>query len=201
MFGCPIVLWVIIVRRSGRVFIFAFVEILLVALCFTVFPQFAMLSSASESSTLPGDVEFAGGTIANEPYGAWYGWVNVSGTQVVNYVFYSNVSSHPTPTVNFVGQRFLLADGTEVFVASAFFEMEVYRDLNGDGFPQVDFSSGGNELVYYMYMNMSDGCSITPIQKTEGGEVPHYLWGFTYDNVYAYLQYATPTGEVQLPLV
>ncbi|MBT0159131.1 hypothetical protein G4O51_04020 [Candidatus Bathyarchaeota archaeon A05DMB-2] len=43
--------------------------------------------------------------------------------------FYSNISNHPTSTVNFVGQRFLLADGTEVFVASAFFEMEVYRDL------------------------------------------------------------------------
>jgi hypothetical protein len=94
-----------------------------------------------------------------------------------------------------VGQRFLLADGTEVFVASAFFEMEVYRDLNGDGVPQVNLTSDDNELVYYIYMNMSDGCSIKPIQKTVDGEVPHYLWGFTYNNVYAYLQYVTPTGR------
>jgi hypothetical protein len=195
MFGYPIVFWVLIVRCAGRVSASAFVAVLLVALCLAAFSQSNVISSASASSTLPGDVEFAGGTVTNDPYGAWYGWVNVSGTQVVNYVFYSNISNYPTPTVNFVGQRFLLADGTEVFVASAFFEMEVYRDLNGDGVPQVNLTSGDNELVYYMYMNMSDGCSITPIQKTVDGEVPHYLWGFTYDNVYAYLQYATPTGR------
>lgn len=185
----------VIVRHAGRVSASAVVTVLLAALCFVAFPQSALLNSASASSTLPGDVEFAGGTVTNEPYSAWYGWVNVSGTQVVNYVFYSNISNHPTPTVNFVGQRFLLADGTEVFVASAFFEMEVYRDLNGDGVPQANLTSDNNELVYYMYMNMSDGCSIKPIQKSVGGEVPHYLWGFTYDNVYAYLQYPTPTGR------
>jgi hypothetical protein len=182
-------------RRSGRVFAAAVAAVLLVGLCFSAFPPYALLNSAKGSSTLPGDVEFAGGTVTNEPYGAWYGWVNVSGTQVVNYVFYLNVPNYPTPTVNFVGQRFLLADGTEVFVASAFFEMEVFRDLNGDGVPQANVTSDNNELVYYMYMNMSDGCSISPIQKSVGGEVPHYLWGFTYDNVYAYLQYPTPTGR------
>jgi len=182
-------------RCAGRVSACAIAAVLLVALCLAAFSQSNVISSVSASSTLPGDVEFAGGTVTNGPYGAWYGWVNVSGTQVVNYVFYSNFSNYPTPTVNFVGQRFLLADGTEVFVASAFFEMEVYRDLNGDGVPQVNLTSEDNKLVYYMYMNMSDGCSITPVQKTVDSEVPHYLWGFTYDNVYAYLQYVTPTGR------
>jgi hypothetical protein len=152
----------------------------------------------SASSVLPGNVEYASGTIPYDSYGAWYSWVNVSGTQVVNYVFYSNVIEYPTPIVNFVGQRFQLEDGTEVFVASAFSQMEVYKDLNGDGIPQADFISGESEIRYYMYMNMSDGCSIKPIQKTAGGEFPHYLWGFTYKNVYAYLMYPIHTEGSQM---
>lgn len=63
--------------------------------------------------------------------------------------------------------------------------MEVYRDLNSDGTP-----SGDNEVLYYIYSNMSQGYSMTPIQKTIVDSVPHYQWSFTYQNAYAYLQNA-----------
>jgi hypothetical protein len=177
---------------TGRFFVSAIVIVLLAALCFAAFPQSGTFNVASASSKLPvGNAEYADGTITDQSFGAWYYWVNVSGTQVVNYVFYSNVSNYPSPIANFVGQRFQLADGTEVFVASALSKIEVYSDLNGDGIPQANFTSGDSEILYYMYMNMSDGCTVTPIQKTMEGDVPHYLWGFTYENVYAYLQNST----------
>jgi hypothetical protein len=48
-----------------------------------------------------------------------------------------------------------------------------------------------------MYTNMSEGYSITPIQKTIIEAIPHYTWGFTYQNAYAYLEnYTTVYGLV-----
>jgi len=190
------------VRCAVQFSVFAVVAVLLAALCFTTFSQSATFNFASASSALPVDnMEYADGIITDQPFGAWYDWVNVSGTQVVNYVFYSNVSNYPSPIANFVGQHFQLADGTEVFVASALSKFEVYRDLNGDGIPQANFTSGDSEILYYMYMNMSDGCSITPIQKTMEDSVPHYLWGFTYTNAYAYLQNSTVQYGVLAKLI
>ena len=69
-------------------------------------------------------------------------------------------------------------------------ELEVYRDLNGDGIPQTKTGSAENEVLYYIYSNMSQGYSMTPIQKTTVDSVPHYQWSFTYQNAYAYLQNA-----------
>ena len=173
--------------------------VLLVTLCFTPFPQFLMPNFADASSTLPIDnVEYANGTIPipNSPCLIWYDWINVSGTQVINYVLYTNSDyPYPTPIANLVGQHLVLSDGTEVFVVSALDKMEVYRDQNGDGIPQANFTSGDSEILYCMYINMSDSYNIIPIEKTMEGDVPHYQWGFTYVNVYAYLQNATvPIG-------
>jgi hypothetical protein len=178
-----------------KLFTLVTLGLLSVALCFSVFSQFPKFNFASASSTLPvDDAEYSNGTIAiaDSPYLIWYDWVNVSGTQVINYVLYTNSDyPYPTPIANLVGQHFQLADGTGVFVVSALDKMEVYRDQNGDGIPQANFTSGDSEILYYMYINMSDSYNMIPVQKTMEVDVPHYRWGLTYVNVYAYLQNAT----------
>jgi hypothetical protein len=184
-----------LVNEMKKLSMLVALEVLLVASCLAAFPQFLALKFARASSALPvDDAEYANGTIAiaDSPATIWYDWVNVSGTQVIDYVLYTNADySYPTPIADLVGQHLQLADGTEAFVVSALDKMEVYRDLNGDGIPEANFTSGNSEILYFMYVNMSDSYSITPIQKTMKGDVPHYQWGFTYVNVYAYLQNAT----------
>lgn len=178
----------------------AIVAVLLTALCFTAFPQSAIFNFASASSTLPVDkMEYANGTIvpAHSPLNIWYDWINVSGTQVINYAMYTTPDyPYSVPIANLLGQHFYLADGTDVFVASSLSKFEVYRDLNGDGIPQANFTSGNSEILYYMYTNMSDSYSMTPIQKVMEDSTPHYLWGFTYENAYAYLMRPTSYGLV-----
>jgi hypothetical protein len=184
------------VRCTVRFSVSAIVVVLLTALCFTAFPQSAMPYLARASSALPfDDVEYANGTIvpAQSDLKIWYDWVNVSGTQIINYAMYTTPDyPYPVPIANLLGQRFHCADGTDVFVASGLSKFEVYRDLNGDGIPQANFTSGDSEILYYMYTNMSDSYSMTPIQKVMKDSTPHYLWGFTYVNAYAYLM--RPTG-------
>jgi hypothetical protein len=143
--------------------------------------------------------EFADGTIvpSNSALKIWYDWVNVSGTQVINYAMYADPDyPYPGPVVNLVGQHLKLANGSEVFVVSALDKFEVYRDLNGDGIPQGNFASVGSEILYYMFINMSTSASAIPIQKTLESDVPHYQWGFTYENVYAYFLQPKPTGGI-----
>jgi len=190
-----------LVNKMKKLFTLVTLGVLFVALCFTAFPRFPMFNLASASSILPVyGAEYANGTIAisDSPCLIWYDWINVSSTQVINYVLYTNSDyPYPTPIANLVGQHFQLSDGTEVFVVSALDKMEVYRDQNGDGIPQANFTSGDSEILYWMFINMSDSYNIIPIQKTMEGDVPHYQWGFTYVNVYAYLENATgPIGIV-----
>jgi hypothetical protein len=189
MGGCSIVLGVVIMRRSGRVFAVAVAVVLLFALCFTTFLQFSRFSfarAASSSLSFVGE-EYANGTITkpNSGCSVWYDWVNASGTQVINYAICDDV--YRTPIENLLGQHLQLEDGSDVFVASGLGKFEVYHDLNGDGIPQADFTSGESEILYYMFMNMSDTYNVIPIQKVTENGVPHYQWGFTYVNAYAYL--------------
>ena len=156
--------------------------------------------SAQSSPNFPFvNEEFGNGTIVspNSPLKIWYDWVNVSGTQIINYAMYTDPNyPYPGPVVNLVGQHLKLADGSEVFVASALDKFEVYRDLNGDGIPQGNFASAGSEILYYMFMNTSNRASPIPIQKTFVGDVPHYQWGFRYEDVYAYFLQPKPAGGV-----
>ena len=168
--------------------------LLLMATVFTFSPMSGPFNLVSASSIIPqADLEYANGTLAsnNTPFKVWYNWINVSNTQVIYYVAYTTPDyPYPVPIANIVGQHFTLADNTQVFIASALSELEVYRDLNGDGIPQASQGSGENEVLYYIYSNMSQGYSMTPIQKTTVDSVPHYQWSFTYQNAYAYLQNA-----------
>ena len=164
------------------------------ATVFAFSPQSGPFNIVNASSILPqADLEYTNGTLAsnNVPFKVWYNWVNVSGTQVIYYAAYTTPDyPYPVPIANIIGQHFSLADGTQVFIASALSELEVYRDLNGDGIPQTRTGSGENEILYYIYSNMSQGYSMAPIQKTTVDSVPHYQWSFTYQNAYAYLQNA-----------
>jgi hypothetical protein len=187
--------------HTKQFYVSAIVAVLLATLCFTALPQSGTFNVARASSTLPVDnAEYANGTITleNSPLNVWYDWVNISNTQVINYVAYTNSDyTYPVPIANFVGQHFQLANDTDIFVASALDKLEVYRDMNGDGIPQTSSTSGNNEILYWIYTNMSDGYSIIPIQKTMVDSIPHYTWGFTYQNAYAYLEnYTTVYGLV-----
>ena len=171
------------------------VATLLVSLFFAAFAQSAQLGLASVSSTFSFvNKEYESGTIVPpySPLNVWYDWVNVSGTQIINYALYTTPDyNFPVPIASIVGQHLRLADGSDIFVASALDGMEVYRDLNGDGIPQANFTSGESEIIYFMYSNMSDSYSMAPIQKVMHYDTAHYEWSFTYENVYAYLQSAT----------
>jgi hypothetical protein len=183
-----------VIKSNVRLSVFALITALLVSLCFAALPQVTVFNVAKAASTLPVEgMEYADGSIVpeNSPLLIWYDWVNVSGTQVVYYAIYTPPDyNYPVPIANLVGQHFRLADGTQVFIASALSELEVYRDANGDGIPQANFTSGDSEILYNMYTNMSNGFSITPVQKVMRESVPHYQWSFTYENVHGFLQNA-----------
>jgi hypothetical protein len=182
------------VKGLAAAFIMALLLSFLVGVeyCGTVQASTDINGSASSILT-PADSEYANGTLVPDyaPFKVWYDWVNVSGTQVIYYAAYTTPDyPFPVPIANIIGQHFSLADGTQVFIASALSELEVYRDLNGDGIPQENTDSAENEILYYIYSNMSQSYSVTPIQKTTTDSVPHYQWSFSYQNAYGYLQNA-----------
>jgi hypothetical protein len=193
------------IKGTVRFSVFALIAVLFASLCFTAFPQTSKINLAKAVSTLPVDsMEYADGSInpENSPLLIWYNWVNVSGTQVIDYAIYTTPDyNYPVPIANLVGQHFRLEDGTQVFIASALSELEVYRDANGDGIPQANFTSGDSEILYYMYTNMSDSFSMTPVQKVVQASVPHYQWSFTYENVHGYLQNAAARIGVAASLI
>ncbi len=184
-----------IVKSNVRLFVFIFITTLLIS--FATLPQGGLFNTAKAISTLPVEGrEYASGSISREewqdtPLLIWYNWMDVSGTQVIYYSIYTAPNySYPVPIANLVGQHFRLEDGTQVFIASALSELEVYRDLNGDGIPQSSSNLGDSEILYNVYTNMSDSFSMTPVQKVMQDSVPHYQWSFTYESVHAYLQNA-----------
>lgn len=176
-------------HRLKRMFTSAIVVLLVTTNFLVIFPSSGQFNVINASSIIPlADQEYANGTLTsnNAPFKVWYNWVNASNTQVLYYAAYTTPDyPFPVPIANIIGQHFSLEDGTQIFIASALSELEVYRDLNSDGTPSDD-----NEVLYYIYSNMSQGYNMSPIQKTAIDSVPHYQWSFTYQNAYAYLQNA-----------
>lgn len=171
------------------------VALLLTATLIT-FSQTSNAQLDKNSTSLPQtSLEYVSGTLnaENLPLKVWYSWVNVSGTQIIYYALYTTSDyPFPVPIANVIGQHLTSNDGTEVFVASALSELEVYRDLNGDGVPQTKSESGGvSEVLYYMYSNMSQSYTATPIEKEAIDGITHYRWSFSYKDVYTYLQNAS----------
>lgn len=185
--------------------VFMLVLLLLMSVVFVSFSLASNIRLAEASSTIYFNaVEYTNGTIVREhsPLFIWYDWVNVSGTQVINYAIYTTPNyNYPVPIANLLGQHFCMADGTQVFIASALSELEVYLDLNSDGVPQTNNNSGDSEITYYLYINMSDSYSMTPILKIMEDQNPHYRWSFTYENAHGYLQNATARIGVVASLI
>ncbi len=179
--------------------------LMLISVVFVSFSPARIINLAKASSAMSfNSVEYTNGTIVPEhsPLLIWYDWVNVSGTQVINYAIYTTPDyDYPVPIANLLGQHLRMADGTQVFIASALSELEVYRDLNGDGIPQTNNTSGDSEIAYYIYTNMSDSYSMTPVQKIMEDQNPHYRWSFTYENAHGYLQNATARIGVVASLI
>ena len=189
-------------KRNLRFSVLVLTAALLVTSCFAVVPEPPIIGLVEASTALPvKGVEYTSDTIVpeNSPLLIWYDWVSISGTQVINFAIYTTPDyGYPVPVANLLGQHFRMADGTQVFIASALSELEVYRDFNGDGVPQT---SGESEIEYYMYVNMSDSYSMTPVQKSMEGPNPHYRWSFTYENAHGYLQNASHRVGVVASLV
>ncbi len=188
----------IAMKTTLRFFVLAIATLLLMGLAFTFTPQFGT-ANASNATALPDkNAEYANGTLTKSySLDVAYNWVNVSGTQVLSYAMYTPADSpYPGPIANLLGQHLTLADGTEVFVASALTKFEVYRDQNGDGIPQANFTAGDSEILYYMYTNMSDKFSYSPVEKTLQDSIPHYKWSLTYTNAYAYLGIPSSTSPI-----
>lgn len=160
-------------------------SILLVAICFL--PRNVSAAITMNSIPINTNAEYTNGTMPAGFGDIWYDWVNTSKTQIIYYVLYSNTVN--SPIINFLGQHFQVENGTEVFVGSTMAMIEVYTDTNGDGIPQANFTSGVTEIQYYLLMNSSASYHITNIQKTQTGEISHYLWGFEYETIDAFLLY------------
>ena len=192
-------------KRNLRFSVLVLTAALLVTSCFAVVPEPPIIGLVEASTALPvKGVEYTSDTIVpeNSPLLIWYDWVSISGTQVINFAIYTTPDyGYPVPVANLLGQHFRMADGTQVFIASALSELEVYRDVNGNGVPQANANSGESEIAYYMYVNMSDSYSMTPVQKAMEGPNPHYRWSFTYENAHGYLQNASRRVGVVASLV
>jgi hypothetical protein len=93
--------------RTRGFFVSAAVAVLLVSLFFTASPQVTKVPFVKASPILPfGAAEYLNGTISssNSPLDIWYDWVNISGTQIINYAMYTTPEwNYSVPIANLVG--------------------------------------------------------------------------------------------------
>jgi len=149
-------------------------------------------SNDYSTSSIGTNAEYGNGSIPGELLDLWYVWVNTSRSQLIYYVLTSDEVNPPIK--NFLGQHFQVENDTEVFIGNTLLLIEIYDDTNKDGIPQADFTSGESEITHYLEVNSSVGYEISPIQKTVTDEVPHYKWGFRYNTIDGFLQYAEEPG-------
>ncbi|HEX9261197.1 MAG TPA: NosD domain-containing protein, partial [Candidatus Bathyarchaeia archaeon] len=149
-------------------------------------------SIPAPTGSFDNNAEFKSGMIPEATVKFWYVWINTSGTQVIYYAMLSDV--YNPPIINFFGQHFKTADGTDVFVGSTKALLEVYDDKNGDGIPQADFTIGQSEILYHLIVNSSVSYETKPLEKTVEDGVPHYRWGITYKTIDGFLFKADQTG-------
>ena len=133
------------------------------------------------------NAEYTNGSIPTLYGGIWYAWINVSETQIIQYSLFSN--EYNSPIMTFLGQRFQIGYGIEVFVGNTLILIEVYNDTSGDGIPQANFVSGESEIAYYLLVNSSINYEVTPIQKILENGISHYKWGFKYQEIDRFLLY------------
>jgi hypothetical protein len=152
-----------------------------------VFLSFFLYSSGCAASNIDTNAEYTDGTIPTQYGGIWYAWINVSDTQIIHYSLFSN--EYNSPIMSFLGQRFQIEDGTEVFVGNTLTLIEVYNDTSGDGIPQANSVSGESEIIYYLLVNSSINYQVTSIQKILENGIWHYRWSFRYQEIDGFLLY------------
>jgi len=140
--------------------------------------------SETGSSTVDTKSEYSNGSISLGPgVNLWYTWINVSGTQVAFFTYYSEV--YNSPIMTFLGQHYMAANETEVFIGNTLLLMEAYKDTNGNGVPEADL----DEIKYFFLANSSETFTATPVQKVMIENISHYVWGIEYGWVDGFLLY------------
>jgi len=128
--------------------------------------------------------EYSSGSIPHGPgEGLWYTWINASGTQVAFFTYYSEVYNSPIQT--FLGQHYMVANDTEVFIGNTLLLMEAYKDNNQNGVPEADL----DEIEYFFLLNSSKTFTTTPAQKVTKENIPHYVWSIEYGWIDGFLLY------------
>lgn len=154
-------------------------------LCSSIYAVPKAEANGDSGHTIDANAEYANGSFPTTYGGIWYSWVNVSDTQIVQYSLFSDI--YNSPIMTFTGQNFQVENDTEVFVGNTLTLIEIYDDVNEDGIPQANFTSGDSEIVYYLYVNSSVNYEVTPIQKIEEAYNAHYTWGFKYLEIDGFL--------------
>jgi hypothetical protein len=151
---------------------------------------------AQSGTSINTNSEYESGMIPSQNVKYWYVWVNTRGTQLIYYAMLSDI--YNPPIMSFLGQHFQTENGADVFVGNTKTLLEVYRDKNGDGIPQADFTSGfnssQNEILYHLVTNSSVSYELIPLEKTVVNGVPHYTWGITYQTIDGFLFNADMSG-------
>ncbi len=169
-------------------------KILFLALLALLFSQFCAEFGSSEKTegystySFDTNTEYSNGTIYGQILDVWFVWVNVSETQIIYYALISDEVNPPIKS--FLGQHFQVENQTDVFIGNTLLLIEVYNDTNKDGIPQANFTSGEAEIAFYLEVNSSVRCEITPIEKMQEDGISHYKWGLKYITIDGFLQHA-----------
>ncbi len=130
--------------------------------------------------------EYSNGSISRGPgVNLWYTWINVSGTQVAFFTYYSEGGVILSPLQMFLGQHYMADNETEVFIGNRLLLMEAYNDTNRNGVPEADLG----EIKYFFLLNSSVTFTVIPIQKVTVGNTSHYIWGIEYGWIDSLLLY------------
>jgi len=145
------------------------------------------LQPLSDVSSIDAGREYTSGSIPRDGVDIWYTWINTSGTQVAFFTYYSTV--YNSPIMAFLGQHYRTADGLEVFMGNTLLLMEVYKDANGNGVPDMDLTSGTGEVEYFLLVNSSVRFTPTPVGKRIVDGIPHYNWSVRHEGIDGFLLY------------
>lgn len=178
-------------KRKKRLYILIITLLLLTLSPFSIAwinSTYAQRDGDSSSSAIDTQSEYSSGSIQlSQTMNIWYTWINSSDTQVAFFTYYSE--AYNSPTMTFLGQHYMAANETEVFIGNTLLLMEAFNDTNGDGVPEANFRTGTGEIEYFFLVNSSVGFIPTPVQKMMFGDTPHYVWGIKYEWVDGFLLY------------
>ena len=166
------------------------VVIVVIMLSSIVLPALVHTPLLAQSPSIDFSQEYSSGDVQVFPsLDAWYAWISINGTHTIFLALHSFQA--PSPVSAFVGESYNTSD-SRVFVANALMAMEVYNDMNGNGFLDANYAIPSTELLYTIQLNASQSFTTSPVQKTLTNNVPHYDWGVTYGMIQGDLITADP---------